>query len=202
MAENAAVPFYNKALGSAVLEGMAATPAQLASMRAGLGVTDGCAEGMHAEVYSQLAGQLLAAGSLSAADQERLTSTRDLLGMADDVAGLEMNLADPFDPFQNAERMGEPRRLPARQIGLRWIARHRIFGAFAKARQHHFHLRHGRVLRFVNDDKSVRQGASAHKCERRNFNITRCAATIDLIPAQHHMQRVPDWLHIRVNFFV
>ena len=87
MAENAAVPFYNKALGSAVLEGMAATPAQLASMRAGLGVTDGCAEGMHAEVYSQLAGQLLAAGSLSAADQERLTSTRDLLGMADDVAG-------------------------------------------------------------------------------------------------------------------
>ena len=54
-AEKAAMPFYQKALNSAVLDGKTVTAEQLAAVRASLGITDGCAEGMHEEILTTFA---------------------------------------------------------------------------------------------------------------------------------------------------
>ena len=74
-----------------------------------------------------------------------------------------------------------------RQICLGGVARYRIFRALPKARQHHFHLRDGRILRLVNDDKRIRQSPAAHKGKRGNFDITRRAAAVHIFLAEHHI---------------
>lgn len=91
MAEDAAVPFYEKALTSAVLEGKTVTAPQLAAVRGSLGITDGCADGMHVEIFSKQAASLLESGSLSSADQAALSATRELLAMPDDAATQTLN---------------------------------------------------------------------------------------------------------------
>jgi len=82
MAEDAAVPFYEKALRSSVLDGKPATSEQLAQVRGSLGITQGCAAGMHESIFAQAASNMLQGGALSAADQEQLKSTEALLGMS------------------------------------------------------------------------------------------------------------------------
>ena len=82
MAEDAAVPWYAKALDNAVIQNQGANGAQLASVRDSLGITEGCAEGMHADIFAKAATSMLESGTLSPSDKERLTSIESLLGMA------------------------------------------------------------------------------------------------------------------------
>jgi hypothetical protein len=86
MAEEAAVPFYEKALNSAVIEAKPVTAEQLAAMRVSLGITDGCAEGMHEEIFSRSAGAMLESGRLDEASKARLVAVEALLGMAPEAA--------------------------------------------------------------------------------------------------------------------
>ncbi len=92
-AEEAAVPFYEKTLASAVMQGVAVTAEQLAQVRASLGISDGCAQGLHEAQYARLASSLLgdaADASLSPADAERLGAVRELLGLQADAAERQM----------------------------------------------------------------------------------------------------------------
>ena len=140
MAENAAIPFYQTALNSAVLEGKAATaeqvktllrgrppclprlfaplpccpalltpllslprlrsPLQLDAVRENLGITSGCAEGMHSEVYAKFANGLLAAGAITADGQAQLSATQALLGMDGEIAA--KNLVALTTPLYSA----------------------------------------------------------------------------------------------------
>jgi hypothetical protein len=81
MAENAAIPFYEKALNSAVIDGQTVTAAQLQAVRASLGITEGCADGMHVEVFSKRAAGMLEQGRFSEADKAALTAAQELLAM-------------------------------------------------------------------------------------------------------------------------
>jgi len=87
MAANAAVPFYSKALNSAVLEGKPVSAKNLAAVRQSLGVLDRTAEEMHADVFGQAAARMLEdGGALSASDKENLAAVQALLAMNSDAA--------------------------------------------------------------------------------------------------------------------
>lgn len=97
MAEDAAVPFYEKALNSAVLEAKPVTKEQLAAVRASLGITDGCAEGMHSEIYGRMASTMLEKGKFDTADNERLAAVQSLLTMeAGTSAQLNSKITSPL----------------------------------------------------------------------------------------------------------
>lgn len=84
MAEAAAVPWYEKALDSAVLQSKPVTSQQLASVRDSLGLTDSAAEGMHATVFAQCADAMVTPqGAFAPADKERLAAVQTLLNMDD-----------------------------------------------------------------------------------------------------------------------
>jgi len=108
MAEEAAVPFYEKALNSAVLEAKPVTSQQLAAVRASLGITDGCAEGMHADIFGRSATAMLESGKFDAAAKERLAAVESLLGMAPEAAAVTMRaLTAPLYTATFDEVLGE-----------------------------------------------------------------------------------------------
>ena len=97
MAEAAGVPFYEKAIASAVLERKPATPERLAGMRGSLGISEGCAEGLHADVFGKCASEMLVGGSLSAEDQARIAEVINLLGMPEEDSGRTLGaLTEPL----------------------------------------------------------------------------------------------------------
>ena len=55
------------------------------------------------------------------------------------------------------------------QVYLCYITRNHGFGIVAQAGEKHLHLVDGGILSFVENDKSVIQGASSHKCKWCNF---------------------------------
>jgi len=124
-AEEAAVPFYQKALQSAVMEAKPVTAQQLEAVRSSLGITEGCAEGMHAEVFAKSAAAMLEAeGKFTAADKERLTVTEALLGMPEGAAsaalgGLSASLyASTFEAAVGALANPLDERAAAQQAGV------------------------------------------------------------------------------------
>ena len=60
----------------------------------------------------------------------------------------------------------------------------------AKTGQEHFHLRTGRILRFIENDKAVIQRTAAHIGKRRNFNRSAFQKRFCLLQSQHVMQGV------------
>ena len=97
MAEDAAIPFYDKALTSAVLDQKPASSKNLEAVRQSLGITNEGAGGMHADVFGRAASQMLESGAFSDADKERLSAVQDLLGMdAETVSKTRNALTSPL----------------------------------------------------------------------------------------------------------
>ena len=93
--EAAAVPFYEGALSKTVLDGVDATPAQLSALREAYGISDGCAAGLHAEMYAKCANQLLdpskgSGATLDGAAKTRLDAVASQLGLADADASKQL----------------------------------------------------------------------------------------------------------------
>ena len=108
---------------------------------------------------------------------------------------------DAFDIRQDLQGVLEARWLAARQIHLARIARNHHAAVTAQPRQHHLHLRHGCVLRFIHDDEGILQRTSTHEGERRNFNLAARHAALHLFLSHQLAQRVPDRQHVGINFF-
>lgn len=118
-AESCALPFYEKTLSSAVLNDLPATPEQLSSVRASLGVSTATADRLHAEVYSRLARELLqpevgTAAALSAEDAARLAAAADLLGLSDETTAAELaKLTEPLYESAITESLVQLQATPA-----------------------------------------------------------------------------------------
>jgi len=87
--ESAALPFYATALESAVFQGKASSAKQLAAVRDSLGLSVGCADGMHEQIFTRFVAQLLKCepdGKLSEADAVKLTEVEFLLTISEDIA--------------------------------------------------------------------------------------------------------------------
>ena len=70
---------------------------------------------------------------------------------------------------QNVLDVYEARLNALRQIDLRYIPCNHGLGIVAQPGEKHFHLIDGGILGFVENDKSIVQGAAPHKCEWRDF---------------------------------
>ena len=90
--------------------------------------------------------------------------------MADHVGAREVAEGDAAHARQDARGLDEAALLPAREVDLRHVAGDHGLGAEADARQEHLHLLGRRVLRFVEDDERMVEGASAHVGERRHLD--------------------------------
>src|SRR5579871_2852875 len=86
------------------------------------------------------------------------------------VAFVEIGKTDALDAAQNFYRVGQSAALASRQIDLCQIAGYYHLGVESLARQHHLHLLGSAVLRFIQDDKAVVQGAAAHERYGRHFD--------------------------------
>src|SRR5262249_17927806 len=77
-----------------------------------------------------------------------------------DVGGAERAASDALDACEQLDRVGEPALGAARQVDLRDVAGDHGLTALTDARQEHSHLRYRGVLRFVEDDEALVQGAA------------------------------------------
>src|SRR4051812_108604 len=89
--------------------------------------------------------------------------------MADDIAFSKLNNGDALNAVQNANSFDEAGAFVTGQIDLRGVAGDDSLRAMAKAGEEHEHLFGGAILRFVQDDKGLIQGAAAHVSKRGDF---------------------------------
>src|SRR5262245_33168203 len=90
---------------------------------------------------------------------------------ANDVGAGKGDMVDLFDPLEEADRFEQARILARRQIDLGRIAGHDHLALLAQPCERHLELDRGAVLRLVEDDDGVRQGAAAHEGERRDLDF-------------------------------
>ena len=122
--------------------------------------------------------------------------------MADDIGGGEATDGDAVDAVQHTQRLVETRHLAARQVALRRVAGDRHARAFAEAGEEHAHLHRRGVLRLVEDDEAVGQGAAAHEGERAismsPTSMRRCTS----LPGMHVVQRVVERTEIGIDLLL
>src|SRR5688572_7278763 len=96
---------------------------------------------------------------------EGIVCLHDLLHelVSDDVAVVEVDEADALDVLDDRKRLDEPRLPRMRKIDLRDVAGDDRLRPEAQTGQEHLHLLGGRVLRLVEDDERVVEGAAAHE---------------------------------------
>src|SRR5688572_3566960 len=134
----------------------------------------------------------------------RIVGGDDLLDqvVAHHIAVGEAHGADTLDILDRLERVAQARLLSRRQVDLRQVTVHRHARILAQAGQKHLHL-HGRgVLRLVQDDEGIGEGAAAHEGERRDLDLAGGQALHHLVARHHVVQRVVEWTQIRVDLFL
>ena len=89
-----------------------------------------------------------------------------------------------------------------RQIDLAQITRDHHPRILPKPCQHHFHLYRGGVLRLVNDDIRLAQGAATHECQRRNLDLAAGQHPVNLVGWHHVIECVIERAQIRVDLFL
>ena len=90
--------------------------------------------------------------------------------MAHDVLFAESVLGDVLNAVQDAQRFDKSGFRGLREVYLRDVAGYYHLAVETQSGQEHFHLLPGGVLGFVEDNKAVVEGASAHVREWRDFD--------------------------------
>ena len=120
--------------------------------------------------------------------------------MTHHVARIKKCKADALDVLEHFGHLDQTRRRAARQIDLRHIAGHHCRGIKTQARQKHFHLLNGGVLRFVENDECIVQGAPAHIRQRGHFNDIAFDQLGHVLEAEQLVECVVQRPQIGVNF--
>src|SRR5215213_4383470 len=90
--------------------------------------------------------------------------------VADYVLVREVHELDALDLREDALGLDEPAALARRQIYLRHVARNHRLRPEPYARQGHLHLLARGVLRLVEDDERIPEGAPPHESQRGDFD--------------------------------
>ncbi len=123
-------------------------------------------------------------------------------GVAHHVFFIELYEADAFHAFQNFHGVNQSAAAGVGQIDLRDVAVHHHFGVEALAREHHLHLLGRAVLRFVQDDEAVVEGAAAHESDGRDFDDVALQQFLHALVVEHVVERVVERAQIGVDFFL
>src|SRR5258705_7956007 len=87
--------------------------------------------------------------------------------MTDDVLFSEIHKFDAFHTRQDPLDLHKAAALTAGEIYLSYVAGDHRLGTESNPSQKHLHLFAGGVLSFIQNDESVSQRSSPHKCQRR-----------------------------------
>src|SRR6266545_2855321 len=117
----------------------------------------------------------------------------------DDVLVREADEGDAVDAGQDVLYLDEARRLLARQVDLRDVTRDDDLRAEAEPCQEHLHLLRARVLRLVEDDERVVEGAAAHERERCDLDDPLVEVRLDPVGLEHVVQRVEQRPQVRID---
>jgi hypothetical protein len=119
--------------------------------------------------------------------------------MAHHVGGIEIGEGQAAHVLEDAPCLDQAGRLPARQVHLRDVAGDHRAGTDADAGEEHFHLLGRCVLRLVQDDEGMIQGAAAHVGQRCDFDVLLLEQLGDLVEAHQVIQRVIEWTQVGVD---
>ena len=92
-----------------------------------------------------------------------------------------------------------PGGLVPRQVDLGDVAGDDDLGAEAEPRQEHLHLLRRGVLRLVENDEVVVQGAAAHECQRRHLDRAALHVRAEPVGIHHVVEGVEERTHVRVD---
>ncbi len=110
--------------------------------------------------------------------------------------------ATPSTPSRIETACARPESPGLTRSTLAGVAGHGHARAFADAGQHHLHLQARGVLRLVDDDVGVGQGAAAHEGDRRDLDLAALAAAAQRFGAEDGGHRLPDRRHVGVDLLV
>lgn len=122
--------------------------------------------------------------------------------MTDDVLFIEVNEIDTGNIFQDAGSFNKARALIPGQIYLAAIAGDDKLGGRAHPGEEHLHLAVRGILSFVQDHKSVIQGAPAHEGQRGNLNNASFQVILELFRGNHFPQGIVERLKVGVQLFL
>ena len=111
-------------------------------------------------------------------------------GMPDHVAFLKLDNRDAIHTSENASRLEQTRMFMPWQIDLRGITSNHGFGMMAEPGQKHEHLLSSRVLRFIEDNERIVQGASAHVSQGSDLDCAALGMLLDFLKRQHVIERI------------
>src|SRR2546430_2206500 len=120
--------------------------------------------------------------------------------VADDVGRPELDERDAVDAFEDVtddEEAGSP--APFGEVDLGDVTGNDDVRAEPESGQEHLHLLGGRVLRLVEDDERVVEGAAPHEGERRDLDDTPVHQPCDDLGVEHVVERVVERTEVRVD---
>src|SRR5881296_2946181 len=112
--------------------------------------------------------------------------------MTNDVFLIEINERNSLDTRNDISRFDQPRHFSDREVNLRNVARDDSLAAISDACEKHLHLLSRGVLSFIENDKCIVQGSSAHKRNRCNFDHSTLDITIHAFHVEHVVERVVE----------
>ena len=114
-------------------------------------------------------------------------------------AAVSFDRCDAFDPVQPRKGVDQPAARPRRQVDLRHVAGDDDFRAGAHPRQKHLHLRDGRVLGFVENDKRLVQRAASHVGQRNHLDQVLLGVALDQVVIHHFVQGIQQRPQIGID---
>ena len=115
---------------------------------------------------------------------------------------VKMDEPDPVDVLQDPLDLHEPRHSLRRQVHLRDVSGHDGLGIEAKPRQEHLHLLGRGVLRFVENDEGIIEGAPAHEGQRRDLDIPPFDQAVCPLHVHHVVERIVERPEVGVDLRV
>src|SRR5690606_37404083 len=123
--------------------------------------------------------------------------------MSHHVRRREVADGDAVDSVQPRDRVDEPAvRVTARDIDLLRISADHHPAVLAEPGQEHLHLLACGVLRFVEDDESVAQGAAAHEGDGGDLDLAAGDAAIHLLGRHAVVERIVERPEIGIDLLL
>src|SRR5581483_12083989 len=118
------------------------------------------------------------------------------------VAFIEVVERDSVYTFQYVDGFDQAAAARIRQIDLCDVAGDHCLRVKTKSRDEHLHLLRSSVLRLVENDEAVVQRASAHECDRSDFDGVALKVAIHLLLIQQVIQSVVKRAKIGIDLLL
>ena len=122
--------------------------------------------------------------------------------MPDDVGLGKLHKSDPGGTGQDASRLGQAGAAGLTEIDLSGITGDHAFAVLSQPGQEHEHLRSGRILGFIENNKGMAERPAAHVSEWGDLDLTAFDHFFQLIGFDHVVEGVVQRAEIREDFFI